>query len=914
MIRCSRYFAAAAFVPFIINAGAAPQEPVATAPESKPASQPASAPARAKLEWPVEIDADRVPRIHTGGNVLITDVNVIPVTTPMLEHASILIRNGKITAIGQNLSVPEGTTTIDGRGWFAVPGAIDCHSHIAIEGDVNEGGDAITAECRISDVIDPNSLEIYRALAGGCTTARLLHGSANAIGGQHAIIKLKTHRTAAGIEMADAPRGIKFALGENPKQSNFRAPGRPLRYPTTRMGVEALIRRSFDEANDLIKERRDDLEKIAKGGFVPPRRRDLRLETIVAILAGEVAVHSHCYRADEITMLLDVADAYGVKIKTLQHVLEGYKVAPEIARHGAGASTFSDWWAFKMEAYDAIPYNVALMTRAGVNVTINSDSGELIRRLHLDAGKAMRYGMLTADECLATVSINTAKQLGIDKRLGSIEVGKDGDIALFDAHPLSVEAKCMMSIVDGEVEFQRRDAWIEYINDVKEELKLNNLSMHSQRTGAARMEFASTTPWAPAPKVAAQPAEKIAIIRGTVVPVTSPAFVDGTVLIENGAITALGPGLPAPSDYKVIDAKGLYIYPGMIDAISRVGLAEVGSVAGTDDAGESDSLQPDLLTWRAVHAESEHIPVARANGITSALVSSSGGLLGGQSALVHLDGWTTAHMLVVDRLAMHVDFPSQYADDPEKSAADNDKEREKNYKTSTRELKLWIERAAAYGADPAKNVKDPKLDALAPYASGTRPFIMNIGGARDAVGAARFAEENKLKIILRSSCNEIGKVAVMLAEKKIPVLLLPVTSVPSSPFAPYDTIYSAARVLDAAGVLFAFGMADSSNARNLPFQAGMSAAYGLPMDAAIRSVTINAAKILGVDEKLGSLEPGKIADIIITDGNPLEVRTHVKRMIVGGRETNLESKHTQLYEKYLNRLTPDQRKTAGAPR
>lgn len=886
----------------------------ASAPASSPASSsaPASGPAsRPEAVWPVEIEADRVPKTRTGGNVVIRDVTILPVTSPMIQKSSILIRGGKIAAIGDNITIPEGTAVLDGAGLFAVPGAFDCHSHIAIEGDVNEGADAISAECKIGDVIDPNDIAIYRSLAGGCTMARLLHGSANAIGGEHAVIKLKWNRNVKDLALTEAPRGIKFALGENPKQSNFRAPGRPLRYPTTRMGVEALIRRSFDDANDLIRTRKEDLEKIARGEFVPPRRRDVRLETIASILSGEVAVHSHCYRADEIVMLLDTAEDYGIKIKTLQHVLEGYKVAPEIARHGAGASTFSDWWAFKVEAYDAIPYNAALMTRAGVLVSINSDSDELIRRLHLDAGKAMRYGMLTPEECLATVTINTAKQLGLERRVGSIEIGKDADIALFDAHPLSVEAKCKMTLVDGEVEFERRDVWKEYIDHIKEELKDKSVNIQNE---LPRASFAASTPWAAPPKIAKEPFEKIAIIRGTVVTVAGPAFPDGTVLIENGVVTAVGPGLSAPTDYKIIDAKGLFVYPGMIESISRLGTTEIGSVAGTNDGGESDSLQPDLLAWRAIHAESEHLAVARANGITSALVAPTGGLLAGQSAFVHLDGWTPAHMLIVDRLAEHIDFPAQRADDNEKTAEENDKEREKHYKNSTRDLKQWIERAAAYSKTTKKMVKDPKLEAFAPYAVGERPIMMNVGSAREAVGAVRFAEEHKLKIILRAPCNDVAKVAALLAEKKVPVLLTPVTALPSSRFDPYDTVYSAPRVLYEAGVLFAFGMGDSSNARNLPFQAGMAVAYGLPMDEAVRSVTLNAARILGIDEKLGSIERGKIADLIITDGNPLEVRTHVKKMIIAGREVNLDSKHTLLYEKYLNRLSREQRNGAAPPR
>src|SRR5262245_54753155 len=386
----------------------------APASQGVPTSMPASAPAAA--EWPVELETDRVPARRTGGNVLLKDVSVLPVSSPFVEKTSILVRGGKIAAIDPKLTAPEGVTVIDGHGLYVAPGSVDCHSQIAIEGGVNEGTVSVSAECRVADVVDPTDVSIYRALAGGSTVNRLLHGSANAIGGEHAVIKLRVGRDARDLLIAEAPRGIKFALGENPKQSNGRAPGRPLRFPATRLGVEAVIRRSFEEAADLNQQRKDDLERIARGEPVPPRRRDLRLETVAAILAGEVLVHSHCYRADEIQMLLDVADAFGVHVKTLQHVLEGYKVAPEIAAHGAGASTFSDWWAYKEEVRDAIPYNAALMQRAGVLVSLNSDSAELVRRLHVDSAKTIRYGALTVDEALAMVTLNPAKQLGIDAR------------------------------------------------------------------------------------------------------------------------------------------------------------------------------------------------------------------------------------------------------------------------------------------------------------------------------------------------------------------------------------------------------------------------------------------------------------------------------------------------------------------
>jgi hypothetical protein len=315
-----------------------------------------------------------------------------------------------------------------------------------------------------------------------------------------------------------------------------------------------------------------------------------------------------------------------------------------------------------------------------------------------------------------------------------------------------------------------------------------------------------------------------------------------------------------------------------------------------------------------MHPDSAHIAVARANGTTTAHVAPSAGLLAGQSAVVHLTGWTPAEMRVAEPLCLHVGFPAQRADDLDKPNDENDREREKHYRNSTRELRRWFERAAAYSKSNRALAKDPKLEALTPYALGARPVLFSVGAARDAVAAVRFAEELGLKAILRASPQDAGRVASLLARKNVGVLLTAVTTLPGDRNDPYDTCYSAPRVLHAAGVKFGFASNDSSNARNLPFQAGMSVAYGLPMEAAVRAVTLSTAEILGVDARLGSLAVGKVADVILTDGNPLEVRTHVKTMLIGGREVSLDTKHTELYERYLERLTPEQRAKASPPR
>ncbi|MFZ3329497.1 MAG: amidohydrolase [Candidatus Acidiferrales bacterium] len=397
-------------------------------------------------------------RAQNPGTILIQNATVMTVTHGNIEHGSILIRDGKIAEVGTDLKAPEGAAVIDATGQYVIPGIIDCHSHIAIDGGVNEGAPAVSSMANIKDVLNPDDIDIYRDLAGGVTAANILHGSANPIGGQTIVIKLRWGKPASELPFEGALPGIKFALGENPKRSNFTVPpGVPQRYPATRLGVQEVIRQAFTEAREYKKQWDDYNRRKAAGeqNLIPPRR-DEKLEPLVEVMEGKRYVHAHCYRADEIMMLIRVANEFGFKVKTFQHVLEGYKIADEIAASGAGGSTFSDWWAYKMEAFDAIPYNAALMTERGVVVSVNSDDAQEARQLNQEAAKSMKYGGLSANDALKLVTLNPAIQLGIDNRVGSIDVGKDADLAIYNHDPLSVYALVQKTLIDGQVYFDRQ--------------------------------------------------------------------------------------------------------------------------------------------------------------------------------------------------------------------------------------------------------------------------------------------------------------------------------------------------------------------------------------------------------------------------------------------------------------------------
>ncbi len=357
-----------------------------------------------------------------------------------LTNTDVLISNGKIQAVGKNLGGAD--ITVDATGKHLSPGIIDEHSHIAIEQGVNEGTHAITAEVRIGDVLFPDDINIYRQLSGGVTSSHLLHGSANPIGGQLQLIKLRWGADADGLKFKEAAGTIKFALGENVKQSNW-GDRFSVRYPQTRMGVEEIMRDGFRTALEYEQQRKN----ASSVGM--PVRKDLQLETLLEIIHSERFIHCHSYVQSEILMLMRLAEDFNFRVKTFTHILEGYKVAREMKEHGTTASSFADWWAYKYEVYDAIPQNTGILSEQGVVTSVNSDDAEMARRLNQEAAKAIKYGGVTEAEALKMCTINPAIQLGVDKLVGSIEVGKSADIVLWTGNPLSNFSRVLQTYVDG---------------------------------------------------------------------------------------------------------------------------------------------------------------------------------------------------------------------------------------------------------------------------------------------------------------------------------------------------------------------------------------------------------------------------------------------------------------------------------
>ncbi len=820
-----------------------------------------------------------------------------------IARGTLVIRNGKIAALGAGLPVPAGAKVIDVSGRYVMPGIIDAHSHTAIEGNVNECTDAITAEVRVADVIDHRDPDILRQLGGGVTTVNVLHGSCNAVGGQSAVLKLRLGRPPAELLFEGAPRSIKFALGENPKRSNSRARG-ARRYPGTRMGVEALLRREFAAAREYGREW-DAYEAAQRAagaagakGVAP--RRDLRLEALRDVLRGRLLVHAHCYRADEILMLIRLAEEFGFKVRTFQHVLEGYKVADEIARHGAGASTFIDWWGFKLEAFDGTPYNPAILARHGVLVSLNSDSAELARRLYWDAAKAVKYGGVSEDDALRMITLNPARQLGIEARVGSLEAGKDADVAVFGAHPLSPDARVDLTLVDGIVYFDRSRV-----------PSLDALSKAAAPVPAPAPRAAATP--APASSTSADAGDVVALTGGRIMPVSGPVVERGTLVMSGGRILALGADVTPPAGARVIDVAGQTVYPGLFDGLTSLGLVEISSVPGSVDTSEVDEFSPQAQAWLALNAHSSLIAVARANGITTALSAPDDRLVAGQSALIRLTGDTPDGLARVRQAALHVTWPSgrRASDETSREAPEpkgfeaREKERLAAQATELRRLARRLADARAHAAAREKRVATPPdvaLEALAPAALGRRPVIVRADREHDIRGAVAFAHDNGLKLIIAGGL-EAWRCADLLRQHDVPVLL-DVLRLPRREADPYDAAFANPAALQRAGVRFAIVSNDAHGARNLPYQAAMARAFGLPADAALRAITLAPAEIFGLDDRLGSLEVGKEADVVVATGDPLDARREVTHVFIAGREQALYTRHTRLYDEFKDRQSP----------
>ena len=383
-------------------------------------------------------------------DLVLKNATVMTVTHGTMPNASVWVHNGKIAGFGPTVAAPAGATVVDATGKFITPGIIDPHSHLALSNDINEATSPVTPSMMMIDAFVNTDKGLYHALAGGVTSLLLLHGSANMIGGQAVVIKNRFGLDRDAMVFAGAPRSIKFASGENPK----RVYGSRHELPSTRMGNFAVMREAFEEAKHYMATEDAYNAAAAKGDktAVAPRK-DLKLEALADVLRGKLMVQIHCYRADEFLTEEAIAKEYGYKIRAFHHALEMYKVGDKIAPTGTAIATFADWWGFKDEAWDAIPWNAVMSMREGIRVALKSDSNDYVRRLNQEAGKMVHYGGATEDEALRMITLNPAWIMGIDDKVGSIDTGKDGDLVIWNMDPLSTYARAEKVYIDGDLFF-----------------------------------------------------------------------------------------------------------------------------------------------------------------------------------------------------------------------------------------------------------------------------------------------------------------------------------------------------------------------------------------------------------------------------------------------------------------------------
>jgi imidazolonepropionase-like amidohydrolase len=830
------------------------------------------------------------------GVVAIRGGTIITATKGTIPNGTVLVRDGKIAAVGTNVSIPSGADVYDATGKFVSPGIIDAHSHIANDA-INEGSVSVSSMTGMEDVLDPSDINIYRGLAGGTTTANILHGSANAIGGKTVVIKLRYGKSRPSeLMIPGAPPGIKFALGENVTRKRGLAPANPQRFPSTRQGVEYVIRDAFTRAKAYRKEWQDYEAKKKAGQDVLMPRRDLQLDALVEVLEGRRLVHAHSYRADEILMLIRLADEMGFKITTFQHVLEGYKVAKEIAAHNAGASTFSDWWGYKMEAADAIPHNAALMTHKGVLVSINSDDAEQLRRLNMEAAKAIRYGDVSEEQAFAMVTINPAKQLKIDNRVGSIEVGKDADLVVWNHHPLSTAAIVERTYVDG-IAYYDREKDLQRIADIQKE-KGGRSTTDATPVGTNGGQAPAARP-APAPEKfdvkgnANGPAW--AITNARIVTVSGPVIPKGTIVIRGNRIEAVGAGVAIPAGVKPVDAAGATVIPGMIDASTDIGLNEPG-VRNYDDVTEILPFDQMLRTRVAYRADSLAIPVARTEGITAVGVRPGGGTISGELPVMNLDGWTWEEATLRPAAGLAVTFPGGAGGRGGGRGGAAPPAGPDPMKT----LNQLFERARAYAKLPATRQVDWTLEPFLPVLDRRQALYVTANSEQNIRDAVAWAERQNVRIVLQTG-SDVQRVAALLKQHDVPVILTNILSLPPREDEFHAYPYQAPGVLAKAGVPFAFSSGGFQFSRDVPFQAGRAVAWGLAKDDAIKALTLDAARILGVDSQVGSIEAGKIANLVVINGDPLEVRSQIRHVVIAGRDVSLDNSHVALFKKYMAR-------------
>ena len=834
---------------------------------------------------------------------LIANATILTAAGAPIERGAILLQDGRIAAVGPAVTAPAGAVVIDASGKWVTPGIIDTHSHLGVYAapgiaslqDGNEMSNPVTSDVWADHSIWPQDPQFELALAGGVTTMQILPGSGNLIGGRGVTVKNVPSRTAEGLKFPGAPPGLKMACGENPR----RVYGQRNQMPSTRMGNIAVFRRTWQSAADY----REKWQRWREDGADAAKRpeRSLQMDTLAAALDGDILVHVHCYRADEMATMIQLAKEFGFRIASFHHAVEAYKVRDLLAANGVCGSMWADWWGFKLEAYDGIRENIALVHSAKGCAIVHSDDASGMQRLNQEAAKAMRAGLeagLTIDrsDALRWVTINPARALGIDRLTGSLEPGKHADAVIWSGDPFSVYSKAERVFIDGALVYDRTQADRRTSSDF-----LIGLAGSPQTTsGTPRAAASVPAPAALAAPVRAaktDPAGTVAIVNARIHRVSAPPIAGGTIVLGGGRILAVGAGLPPPAGARVIDAAGKIVTPGWIESSTNIGIVEIGlSAEGTADQTTTDTaLSAAFDVVDSFNPASTVIPITRADGITRAMVApgGTGNVIQGQGAVFDLGGLRVPDGITRAPAAIFAALGESGAELAGGSRA-----------TAMLRLREALQDAAdfqqhrlAWSAARRREYSRGRLDleALRPLLAGEIPLAIQANRASDLLAAVRLAEEFKIKLVLLGAA-EGWMVADELARKRIPVVVKPLTNIPSFD-APGATLENAAR-LQQAGVTLLLSTFDTHNARNLRQEAGNAIAYGLDREAALAAVTLNAARTWNIADRTGSLDAGKDADLVIWSGDPFELSSTAERVFIRGTEMPKDTRQRGLLEKY----------------
>jgi imidazolonepropionase-like amidohydrolase len=845
-------------------------------------------------------DVQKLPR------VLIENVKIMTATGQTIPEGHVLFEAGQIMKVGEG-AAPEFNDGIrlDGRGKVLTPGIIDMHSHIGVyplpgakaHQDGNEATAPTTPDVWAEHSFWPQDPSIWRALAAGVTTIHVLPGSANLIGGRTVTLHMKPAVSVAAMRFPEAPQGIKMACGENPKRTYGDKSG-----PATRMGNVAGYRRLFQEGWEYRQSwlnHEHAMERWNKSGDgerpnVP--KRDHALDTIVKILNGDIRVHVHCYRADEMSIMLDLAKTYGFSIHAFHHALEAYKIRDRLVAEKVAIATWADWWGFKMEAFDGIPLNAPMLHAAGGMATIHSDSEDEIRYLNLEAAKAQtaarEFGIeISDDDILQWITRNPAIVLGIDKKVGTIEEGKMADLVLWDRHPFSAYAKPEKVWVGGEILFDRPSQKFP-LGDLERGLRDFGLGDRGTQTDAL--------PGTGIPDLKAQPAlpaeprlqDSFVIEHATVEVGNGERLTDTSIWVEKGVIQAIG-ARNAPLSLPRIDAQGLILTPGLIETQTAMGALVVDLEESGQDHDAGEGLNPAFRALDGWDPFSFRMPIAREQGVTTLVAKPSGGILSGQGQALDL----STSMKAIETPAGPIMFGSLMG-------GKNRGQTWLKLREAFDDARYYKQQGGLKAAHARElSLKPLHLEALFEVMQGRMPLVLTLHRLADVLTVIQWKKEMAaqgfpLQLIL-SGAGEAWLAAKELADAKIPVIVTPSKEMPRS----LDQL----RVRDdQAALLIAAGVdvilsTDDVRAGRLRQEAARAVAFSLPYASALAAISSVPARIFGLKDR-GSIEVGKRADLVLWSGDPFEPQTSVQKLWIAGKDMDLNHRQKDLARAYLAKV------------